>query len=57
MSDPADLIWIDTLDNNMFWTEKVTGMRWGPEMNDPVEYAFDEINGLTATGAGCILGP
>ena len=57
MSDPADLIWIDIIDNDIWWTEYVTGVRWGPEMNDPVEYAVDSTKGLTDTGSSCIIGP
>ena len=41
MSDPADLIYIDIIDNNIWWTEYVTGVRWGDSFGDPIEYAVD----------------
>ena len=57
MSDPADLIYIDVIDNTEWWTEYVTGVRWGPAMNDPIEYAVTSYEALTDTGSSCILGP
>lgn len=57
MSDPADIVYIDILDNYYHWEEYVTGVRWGPEMNDATEYSVDTYRGLTDTGSSCIIGP
>ena len=57
MSDPADLIYIDIIDNNIWWTEYVTGVRWGDSLGDPTEYYVESTEGLTDTGSSCIIGP
>lgn len=57
MTDPADTVYIDIIDNNIWWTNHITGIRWGSEMNDATEYATESTEALTDTGSSCIIGP
>ena len=57
MSDPADIVYIDIDDDNIWWTAPIQGMRWGSSMNDDTEYAIESIDALIDTGTSCIIGP
>ena len=57
MSDPSDIIYIDIIDDDVWWTAKIEGLRWGSNMNDSTEYMITQANALTDTGSSCIIGP
>lgn len=54
VTDTNDILWMDILDNDYWWTQKVTGFRWDGE---DIEYEIYEMNGITDTGSSCIIGP
>lgn len=57
VTDSAQIAWIDILSEDYWWTNKITGFRWGQDWDDVTEYAIPEANALTDTGSSCIIGP
>ena len=54
MSDPNDLIWIDSINYGGWWTNFVFGWRW---TGSSTEYGTTPAWALTDTGSSCIMGP
>ena len=62
MSDPADLVYMDVIDDTPFWTEYVTGIRFetGVDSNGDLTYESYSIpasKSETDSGSSCIIGP
>ena len=57
MSSSSDILWLNILSNNYWWSQYITGFRWGNGMGDSTEYKIDTISALTDTGTSCIIGP
>lgn len=57
VTDSSDITWISIESENYWWTNKVTGFRWGDDWSDDTEYAIPELEGFTDTGTSCISGP
>ena len=57
MSDVNDIIYIDIIDDDAWWTNYVEGIRFGDLMNDVTEYALTRSTALTDTGTSCVIGP
>ena len=58
MTNSANIAWISILSEDYWWTNKLTGFRWGADWeDDDTEYAIPEANALTDTGSSCIIGP
>ena len=55
--DNAKLIYIPIKDNNYWWTNSITGVRWTKNSANRVEYKYTSSNALTDTGSSCIIGP
>ena len=53
MSDPAELVYIDSMDGQPWWAENWTGVR----LSDGSEYSIPETFTITDTGASCFIGP
>ena len=56
MSSVDDLIYIDVIDEDYWWTNYVTGIRWKGD-SDTTEYALTSKKALTDTGSSCIIVP
>lgn len=54
VTDTDQILWMDIIDDDYWWTQKVTGFRWD---GDETEYAIYEMNGTTDTGSSCLIGP
>jgi len=57
VTDTDETLWLDITSENYWWSQKVTGFRWGSEWSDDTEYAIPEEDGITDTGSSCIIGP
>jgi len=53
MSDPADLVWLDVLPGNFWWTNWIEGVRFGESLEQA--YAVPKVAALTDTGSSCVL--
>ena len=54
MSDPSDIVWIDSTNYGGWWTENVTGWRW---TGSSEKKTIPSLWALTDTGSSCIMGP
>lgn len=59
VTDLSKVAKLDVLgdDGEGFWSQKVTGFRWGNYWDDDTEYAVNSTYGMTDTGCSCIVGP
>ena len=54
MSDPSDIVWIDSTNYGGWWTNNVTGWRW---TGSSTKTTLTSLWALTDTGSSCISGP
>ena len=57
MTSASDILWMNILSEDYWWSQYITGFKWGSTMNDATEYKIDTISALTDTGTSCIIGP
>ena len=57
VKDSSKLLYLDIIDDDLYWTSKITGFRWGDDWDDKKEYKIPKANARTDTGTGCIAGP
>ena len=55
ITDEDDIVWLDVLDNDRWWTNFITGFKWS--FPNPVHYRFEKTKAFTDTGTSCIIGP
>ena len=55
ITDEDDIVWLDVINNDRWWTNYITGFKWGSQ--DPVLYSFVKTKAFTDTGSSCIIGP
>ena len=56
-SDPADLVYLDIVENDIWWTQTLTGFRWTKNSKNNLDYKLTSAPGLTDSGTSCIDGP
>jgi len=57
VTDSSKVVYLDILDENPWWTQKITGFRWGDDWDDDTEYKIPSAEAITDTGTSCIAGP
>ena len=57
MTSASDILWLSILSEDYWWSQYITGFKWGSTMNDSTEHKIDTISALTDTGTSCIIGP
>ena len=55
MRNPSELVWIDVVDEDFWWTNFITGIRIN-SMNESVaeEYNTEKAYAMTDTGMSCL---
>jgi hypothetical protein len=55
MRNPSELVWIDVVDEDFWWTNFITGIRIN-SMNESVaeEYYTEKAYAMTDTGMSCL---
>lgn len=56
MVSEKDIVWLDVLKNDRWWTNYITGFKWSLYSN-PILYSFDQTKAFTDTGTSCLIGP
>ena len=57
MRDPDELVWLDVVEDDFWWTNYITGLRTTSVDGEVLEYAIDTSYGMTDTGTSCIYVP
>ena len=55
ITNENDIVWLEVLDNDRWWTNYITGFKWG--YSNPMLYSFEQTKAFTDTGTSCIIGP
>ena len=55
MKNEEEIVWLDVIDNDRWWTNFITGFKW--DLPEPVLYNFEKTKAFTDTGTSCIIGP
>ena len=55
ITDENDIVWINAIDNDRWWTNYVTGFKWSNA--NTINYSFEQTKAFTDTGTSCIIGP
>ena len=51
-------MWLNVVNKDNWWTNRVSGLHWGAENNDDDSiYKLDSTLAFTDTGTSCIYGP
>ena len=57
MSSSSDIVYIDILSENYWWSQYITGFRWASTFSDTNEYKVETSMAFTDTATSCIIGP
>lgn len=59
IGDSSAIHWVSLIGNESHWVNAITGMKWGPGMEDQgtQEHVFNSVKALTDSGSSCIIGP
>ena len=55
MSNKNDLVYLDVKDNSEYWSNYITGFKWGVE--DATSFKVRKAKAMTDTGQSCLSGP
>ena len=55
--DPSSVVYIDSLKENAFWSNYVTGLRFTSNTSDLSVKVLTKSEAVTDTGTSCIIGP
>lgn len=58
MRDPSELVWLDVIDDDFWWTNLITGVKFETaDGKSETEYSVEMGYALTDTGTSCVYVP
>jgi hypothetical protein len=57
MANPDDLVWIDVVEDDFWWTNYITGVKTIAADGTEAAFGIDSQYGMTDTGTSCIYVP